>query len=269
MATRREVELSRLTFASKQALREDYGFTDRWIGWLGNPDKEVRNASFSGAEPIKLFYLPRVHRLIEEKFDLYLKRWQKIKFDRENAAEILKEKIERHRERVFSGWKRWLERNDGDREIAIAEGMWLVNKFARDGLIDSGVFYPIKDQWIAAHQHCLTEGQFVRDECGWDGSYTRTLFCHNFSIHGRSYCFHSFKRPKFLSQKHGADLSSYGEELTEEHLSRTGMSPRDFFDTIGWVMRNGDKDEKIPVKRMGFPADLEPKKTTKSPGGPS
>ncbi len=125
----------------------------------------------------------------------------------------------------------------GSEELLLANALKLVNRLQKVNRVDE--VYSLKDQWITANQHNLTEGKFVRREtkvcwsCGGDGEYCwdecwscggtglysdRTLFEHNFIIDGQDICFHSYVKPEILSDGKGADLRNYGRPFNRSEL---------------------------------------------------
>ncbi|MEQ8853625.1 hypothetical protein [Gimesia sp.] len=128
--------------------------------------------------------------------------------------------------------KAWLKKYKTE-ELLLANALKLVNRLQKVNRIDE--VYSLKDQWIEANQHNLTEGKFVRREtkvcwscdggyddcwsCGGTGIYSdRTLYEHNFNIAGQDICFHSYVKPEILSDGKGADLRNYGRPFKRSDL---------------------------------------------------
>jgi len=146
--------------------------------------------------------------------------------------------IEKRRTRtVEQVWQEWCERH-GSEAIVLAEAIRLANRLQK--VNRRAEFYPLKDEWIRRNQNRLLEGRIARLEervcwdcngdgesrwgeecfkCGGTGVYSSsTLYEHLFEIEGRNYCFHSYQRPRSISNNPGADLAHYGRPFSADEL---------------------------------------------------
>jgi hypothetical protein len=126
--------------------------------------------------------------------------------------------------RLSRGWRTLLRSNGNSEALALAEGVWLLNKLAKLGrwrherweyAFDRDRYYRLKDRWIVKHQHLLTEGEFTRID--WRGRRGRALYCHSFEVEGRRFCFHSYREPSRLSNPEELEAAwSLGRRDDEE-----------------------------------------------------
>ncbi len=107
----------------------------------------------------------------------------------------------------------------GDDRLILAHAIRIANRLQKACWIDG--FYQLKDRWILANQHELSEGHFVRQELSYcyncngkgqcrnracvncDGTgihRTRYLYEHHFDIAGSRFVFHSYLKPQFVGE---------------------------------------------------------------------
>lgn len=116
------------------------------------------------------------------------------------------------------------------RGLSVMHAMWAANRLVKIVQGQKWEFYQLKDRFLNTHQHLLVEGRFVRSEtkecwdcdgdfgwcerCDGTGIYSqRTLYEHILDDQGKRYSFHSYSRPRALSEARGADLPAYGRRL--------------------------------------------------------
>tara|TARA_R110002167_G_scaffold207033_2_gene411204 strand:+ start:959 stop:2035 length:1077 start_codon:yes stop_codon:yes gene_type:complete len=135
----------------------------------------------------------------------------------------------------------WLKKYK-TKNMLLANALKIANRLQKVNCISE--VYDLKDKWIKANQSNLTEGKLVRHEqkecwscngegmisnydygydacfdCGGTGWYSdSTLYEHNFNIEGQRFCFHSYLKPKNMSEEKGADLRNYGRAFTKDEL---------------------------------------------------
>lgn len=132
----------------------------------------------------------------------------------------------------------WLAKY-GDEQLVLAHAIRFANRLQK--VKKNRSFYDLKDRWIKAHQEQLTEGRIARVETrtcwGCDGSgnddlfdsecyrcdgtgvySSRTLYEHCFEIAGQRFVFHSYVRPKAVSEERAEDMKNYGRPFTADEL---------------------------------------------------
>jgi hypothetical protein len=117
------------------------------------------------------------------------------------------------------------------RGLTLAHAIWAANRLAKLFPAYKADVYLIKDRFLQSHQDHLIEARCVRTEaspcwscngctrwcrrCGGTGTCsTRVLYEHILEFDGEVYSFHSYVKPRRLSETAGADLPAYGRRLT-------------------------------------------------------
>lgn len=143
--------------------------------------------------------------------------------------------------------ERWI-RGYGTKELVLAQALRFANRLQK--VRHHPDLYQLKDRWITSHQDNLVEGRVARVEkkmCwGCDGSgiaidedydgfdddfvadclrcygtgvWSRsTLYEHRFDIDKKRFVFHSYVRPRVVSDEAGANATVYGRPFDAEEL---------------------------------------------------
>lgn len=118
--------------------------------------------------------------------------------------------------------------------LGLAHAIWAANKLIKIlsvDLVTSRAIYNIKDRFIESSQDFLVEGRVAREEvkhcwscqglryhchrCSGTGIYSsRILYEHILEMDGRAWSFHSYFKPRTVSDTRGADLKRYGKRLS-------------------------------------------------------
>ena len=61
-------------YVTKSTLKKDYGFSDAWVGRIGDPDKTVPNPHYKSGPPMQLWTRDRVLQFIDEHPEEYERR---------------------------------------------------------------------------------------------------------------------------------------------------------------------------------------------------
>lgn len=142
----------------------------------------------------------------------------------------------------------------------LAHAVWAANRLVKikASLTQKGRFYALKDRFLQAHQHCLTDGCVSRVEtrecwCGGEDEWChkcdgtgvfsqRTLYEHHLLIDAKAYCFHSYVKPALLSDGPGADLSSYGRRFLASNLASLLFSLPDYLRMLAFLLEEEQPD---------------------------
>jgi len=151
-------------------------------------------------------------------------------------------------------------RNFINEEEAIAHAIWMGNRLVKERAKSTKKkFYSLKDEWLNRHEDCLIEGRIAREEgktcwdCGGTGTIdednqcsscqgtgkyrTWNLYEHRLEVAGQRYTFHSYVRPKHLSDEPGADCEEYGGRFSEEELGELALPMSGILKILGYVAK--------------------------------
>jgi hypothetical protein len=137
-------------------------------------------------------------------------------------------------------WDAWLKEFPSQTD-AEATAVWIANRLVKNAAVSTRRrFYEVKDIFLDRYSRYLVEGRIVRQEIktcrvcggsGWserfqdecercdDGIYQRRfLYVHNLNIEGTRYSFHSYEKPRVISDLPGEDKEAYGGKFTESEF---------------------------------------------------
>ena len=151
----------------------------------------------------------------------------------------------------------------GTDEIVAAYALRIANRLQK--VTRNSEFYALKDRWIESNQHYLVEGKVARvevktcwacdglnedcDRCCGSGIYSRrTLYEHRFDVMGYSVDFHSYTKPKQISESRGEDLENYGRPFTEDELPCPPLSV--LIELIKQLLGKDESNVGVPTKKQ-------------------
>lgn len=158
-----------------------------------------------------------------------------------------------------------------DRGVSPQRALWLLNKLAKVvSPSPKRQVYSLKDRLLSLWSDFLIDGRVSRtesrpcwgcdgtgehwsgdlcDRCDGTGCYSsRTLYEVRYSFPGddRTYCFHTFTKPRLLSEEAGADRPSYGVRLRTEDIKNLPFGFHDLLRIVSHEVSLRESAETAP-----------------------